>query len=357
MSFFAVTIEEIAELKPHPNADRLLIASLKGIGFQFIVPKGNVTQKQWEVGDRCLYFPLDSIVPEPILVEMNLVGKLSGGQKNRVKTIKLRGSISQGLVAPLSLIDGLPEAERTPENITAFLGVKKYEPEIDLPFSYDARLVPLPDGVGIYDVENAERYPLTVSKLMKMPVWITEKLEGTHFAVAYINQKLFICQRRFALEPIEDKPEHLFWEVAKALKIPELIENLYKKYKADHMVLRGELIGPNVQTNIYHLSQRTIRFFDLQVNHRYIGSGELKESFEALGAAALLAPFLCEGKTLEQFLAGRSLAEAATGNSMLHTTLREGIIIRPDVEQAEPEELRGRLIIKQISPEYLAGAN
>jgi RNA ligase (TIGR02306 family) len=357
MSFFAVTIEEIAEIKPHPNADRLLIASLRGIGFQFIVPKGSETQKQWQAGDRCLYFPLDSIIPEPILVVMNLVGKLSGGQKNRVKTIKLRGAISQGLVAPLSLIDALPEAERTPEKITTFLGVTKYEPEIDLPYSFDARLVPLPDGVGIYDVENAERYPLTVAKLMKMPVWITEKLEGTHFAAAYLNQKLFICQRRFALEPIADKPEHLFWEVAKALKIPELMEKLYATYNAEHMVLRGELIGPNVQSNIYRLHERTIRFFDLQINHRYVGSAELKEKFEALGVANLLPPFLCEGSTLEEFLAGRSLPEAATGNSALHASLREGIIIRPEVEQVESEELRGRLIIKQISPEYLAGAS
>ena len=145
MSFFAVTLEEIAEIRPHSNADRLVVASLKGIGYQFIVAKGS-----WQVGDRCLYFPLDAILPPKMLSALGVEGRLAGGAKNRIKTIKLRGEISQGLIGPLTLIDGLSESERAPEQITEFLGVTKYEPEIEQPTAHDARLVELDhDGAPV----------------------------------------------------------------------------------------------------------------------------------------------------------------------------------------------------------------
>ena len=85
MSFFAVTTEEISEISNHPNADRLAIASLKGMGFSFIVGK-----ETWKVGDQCLYFPLDAVLPDEILKVLGVEGKLAGAKKNRIKTIKKR---------------------------------------------------------------------------------------------------------------------------------------------------------------------------------------------------------------------------------------------------------------------------
>lgn len=350
MSYFAITIEEIAEILPHSNADRLAIASLKGIGFKFIVGKDT-----WKAGDKCLYFPLDAVLPDPLLKALGVEGKLAGAQKNRIKTIKLRGEISQGLVGPLSLIDALPENERTPEEITKFLGVTKYEPEINLPCARDARLIDLPEGVGIYDIENCERYPEATEFLMDQPVCITEKLEGSHFAVAYVDKKFWVCQRRFALEPIEGMPKHFFWEVTENLGLEEFVNSLVKDFSCEHLVLRGEIIGPNIQSNIYYLPERSVRFFDLMIDKRYVDTQVLLDTFRKHSKSDLLVPNLSKDQTLRAWLNGRSLIEASTGDSGLKNILREGIVIKPLKEQSH-SELGGRLILKQISPEYLASS-
>ena len=298
-------------------------------------------------------FPPRCNLAAKMLSALGVEGRLAGGAKNRIKTIKLRGEISQGLIGPLTLIDGLSESERAPEQITEFLGVTKYEPEIEQPTAHDARLVELPDGVGIYDIENSERFSAALAELSDLPVWVTEKLEGSHFAVAIVEGKEWVCQRRFALENIPDKPLHFFWEAATDERLIELARTFASETKAAHFVLRGEIIGPSIQSNIYRLEKRTVRFFDILVNHRYLSAQVVIDLFKQHKREELLVPTLSYGVTLREWLNGRSIKEASTGPSALHKTLREGIVIRPLLDRHN-QEMGGRLILKQISPEYLA---
>ena len=92
MAFFGVTREKIGEIKNHPNADRLEIAKLQGVNFSFIIPKG-----QYQVGQYILYFPLDAILPLNTAKAVGLEGKLAGKNKDRIKSVRLRGEISQGV--------------------------------------------------------------------------------------------------------------------------------------------------------------------------------------------------------------------------------------------------------------------
>lgn len=168
MSTFKVTVEAIKSLHPIPDADAIEVARLDGMDFQFVVLKG-----AYAPGDRVLYFPVDSLLPDGLIERLGLTGKLSGPEKNRVKTATFRGAISQGLVASLNLApEGTP-----PEELTAALGVTKYDPPmIELP---DATLVGLFDGISAYDIESADRYPALVeAQLMDVPVVVAEKLEG-----------------------------------------------------------------------------------------------------------------------------------------------------------------------------------
>lgn len=59
MSEFGVTLEKISKIWEHPNADRLELASIEGMTYQFVVPKG-----QYIEGDAVLYFPVDSLIPQ-----------------------------------------------------------------------------------------------------------------------------------------------------------------------------------------------------------------------------------------------------------------------------------------------------
>jgi RNA ligase (TIGR02306 family) len=351
MSTFGVTIERIAKIWPHPNADRLEMAQLASMTFQFVIPKA-----QYQVGDLVAYFPVDSLLPPPVIEKLGLVGKLSGREKNRVKTVRLREQISQGVVAmPQSLLENISELHEG-QDITALVGVTKYEPPV-IP-SQAGNLVRLPQMVSVYDIEGAERIAdLIVAYLMDQPVLITEKLEGSHFAASLLGDgSVAISQRQYRIEPVAEK-EHDWHKAARISGIADALPGIKTtleellNHPIDVLTVRGEVLGPGVQKNIYKLPNHQVYAFDIEVN----GAAVNADLYLAMVAQFNLphAPVLAVGVTLRDWLDGETLAEASNGPSVLNAeTLREGVVIHPMIEMRDGKI--GRVIVKQRSPEYLS---
>lgn len=338
MSFFGVTIEEVEKVWSHPNADKLDLASLKGMLFQFVVGKGN-----WNPGDSCLYFPVDSIVPIELQKKLGVEGRLSGKAKNRIKTIKLRGEISQGMIGPITLLDGF-NGEKTPENITKYFGIVKYEPEPV--FFGSGKLLPLPSGMSVYDIEGADRYEDVLNRMMDLRVNITEKLEGTNFSIMYkrFEDKIYVNTHRRTIVLDEGKT-HTAWECAKDQGLIDLI----KTFDGNEIIIYGELCGPGIQKNIYKLKDHRVFLFDIKVDGRYYDPDKFKNITNGFD----VVPEIADGITLRDWLNGNSIQDASNGKSLLGNTKREGIVVRPMIGEFD-EILRSRLILKQRSPEYLA---
>lgn len=341
MAFFAVTLERIATVVCHPNADRLEVATLHGLAFQFCIRKG-----EYRVDDAVIYFPVDSLLPAEVIAKLGIANMLAGAAKNRVKTVQLRGQISQGLVCrPETLLDGPLDGL----DLTAALGVTKYEPpEI---FAANAILRPLPAGVGIYDIEGADRFVRALELLLDQRVLITEKLEGTnHATVLSDTGEQVVCQRGNAIGELPDS-ENTYCKVARDQGLLAFLASV-PHLPGQLVALRGELVGPGIQKNIYGLKKPVVRLFDVKVGHRYLDA----PAFLALVPQEWQVPVLCSDQTLRQWLAGRTIQQAADGKSALTDRLREGIVVRPWVEQladfgdGHPQ----RLILKQRSPLYLA---
>lgn len=109
------TIREIASLRPIAGADRIEVAQVDG--WECVVQKG-----EFHTGEHIVYIEVDSIVPERPEFEF------LRDRKFRVRTIKLRGQVSQGLVLPLSILpNGTPAILGA--DVTDALGIKKYDPE------------------------------------------------------------------------------------------------------------------------------------------------------------------------------------------------------------------------------------
>lgn len=105
MSQFAVEVVVLDDVVPHPNADALDLAVIGG--YRAVVKKG-----VFKKGDSVVYIPEDALVPEDILEHIGLTGRLAGKQKNRVKAIRLRGELSQGIVVRLKDFADLLTPER-----------------------------------------------------------------------------------------------------------------------------------------------------------------------------------------------------------------------------------------------------
>jgi RNA ligase (TIGR02306 family) len=344
MSTFKVTVEKISEVKNHSNADRLDIAKVSGMDFQFVVGRD-----EYKVGDLCIYFPLDSLLPEKITTALNLSGKLAGKDMNRIKTVKLRGEISQGIAANPKTLNMSFTDNDIGKDLTAEFGVEKYDPE---PVAcYAGNLVPLPDGLGVYDIEGADRFQDVLEILLPQRVSISEKIEGQNFSTTVYNDgREFVNQRNYSIQEIEGQ-EHDLWKIARKLNFLEISKELCKKLNTSCDSLRGEYAGPGIQKNICKFKQNEVFLFDIKTDKGYLEPDTFlnicKEyNFKTVPILAhnvILSDWLIEKKTIK---------EASNGKSVLADVLREGIVIKPMVEQYNDKI--GRLIIKQRSPNYLA---
>jgi RNA ligase (TIGR02306 family) len=345
MAFFGVTIEEIETVGPIDGADRIQVATVKGLSFTFVIGKDT-----FKPGDKVLYFPVDSIVPEKVAGALGVFGKLAGKNKDRIKTVKLKGVLSQGIVGKIDLIDGL--TDRSPEGITAFFGVTKYEPPEVV--CNGGKLTRHAAGVETYDIEGADRYPLVVDALMDQIVYITEKVEGSNwYGGVDENGTYVVGQRSGAIIPDDPAaPTHTWWTVAAEQGILAATRDLYDTvFQNKSVIVRGEMTGGSIQGNLYKFPKFSIFAFDILVDGKYLDATEFLRVAAACGIKT--APVISKDKTLRDWLNGRSIKGASHGNSLLGDIFREGIVIKPLTEQPCKWLPANRLMIKQRDPIYL----
>jgi RNA ligase (TIGR02306 family) len=354
MAFFGVTIEQIKTIEDIEGADRIQKATLCNLPFTFVILKG-----AYEVGETVLYFPIDSVIPESLAIKLGVAGKLAGKRKDRVKTICLKKVYSQGVVGKFDIIVphiiehygpdwATSRIELTPEKITEWLGVLKYEPPSIL--EKGANLRCLPCGLSIYDIEGCERNKDIVEILMPQLCYISEKVEGSNFSVSFDGTKVWVNQRRHTIEQIEGETQHTWWKVAIEQGLVDLAKELYAKYN-NIATIYGEMVGPGIQGNIYKLPKHSVYVFDIKIGAEFIGA----EDFMSICNNRVQTAPLIKVQVLSEFLSNyKSVVEASHGPSLIYKeTLREGIVIKPVKEQIL--DRFGRLIIKQRDPIYLAG--
>jgi RNA ligase (TIGR02306 family) len=349
MSSFGVICGKISEIKPHFNADSLVLAKIEGCDFQFIVKKD-----QFEIGSKCVYFMLESILTESITDKLGLTGKLRGANKNRIKTIRLRGEISQGIVCTPEVIginwDNYQD-EEGPARLANELGIIKYEEPEEFVNSKGGRvpyLKPLPSYLTKYDIEGCDLYIDVVNQLMDEDVMIMEKVEGSNLSVSVDeNGHVFVNQRNYTVDKSLVEGEHLFWAAAERNGLVEATQAIAGRKGLT--TVYAELIGPGVQHNWYEIQKPEIRIFDIK--HADWVSAVDYPLYPELKDLSW-APIIGIGK-LKDLLGGKSIKEYCSGMSLINKTkLREGIVIKPLIEKRH-RRLGGRLILKQRDPVYL----
>ena len=361
MSFFAVEKRKIAKVWAHPGADRLDLAQVEGLAFQFVCQRGTQVE-----GQDVIFFPIDSVLPDDLIEFCGIRNMLAGAQHNRIKTVKLRGELGQGFVMNVDRIKEYLKVDDLPEDLTTALGVTKYEPPIL--FAGDgANLTPLAGFVYSYDIEGADRHPEVVNALKaEEAVWISEKLEGTNFGISVDSGgKVRVNQHNNTVDPKPDALEdHTFIAASKKLGLETSVVKIQvSEFPGKNVTIRGELIGPGIQKNIYKLKDHKVRIFEIEVNGNPVDVDEMLRIVSTEEHLEVV-PTVFRGK-LEDFLIGRTIQEASNGKSLLNPEqAREGIVIKPLHEKSgEFHKIkqdgtlikeRGRLFIKQRSPEYLA---
>jgi len=374
MSSFAVSIYKIASIDNHPNADRLEIVKIKG--YDVIVPKC-----VYSVGDLIGYIPEAAIVPDWIISELGLVGALSGPEKNRVKTIRLRGVLSQGLVYPTQFSEDLnrhyiadPSDNvlyvQEDDDVTEFLGITKYIPPIPIGMAgdvFNAR-----GYTPNYDIENLKNFPHVLE--YGENVVVTEKIHGTFIAFGYhpeldsdelVNKNIIVASKGVSAQGLAFKgnannANNLYVRAASSVDDDgnTLIDRTLQFASSQQTIIpsstpffyMGELFGP-VQDLKYGLSTATLRIFDIYVGP--IGFGRFLNYEEMLVLSKHLnfntVPELYTGPYSTDVVNEYTSGTESVSGTEAH--IREGIVIKPMVERKDMK--LGRVILKSISGDYL----
>jgi RNA ligase (TIGR02306 family) len=336
------TIRKIDSIRPIEGADAIECAVIGG--WVVVVKRGEFKQ-----GDPAIYIEVDSWVPHtlaPFLSKGKEPREYEGVKGEKLRTVRLRGQLSQGLLLPVKAISGyenIVAVEDTDgayipfavgDDVTEVLGIKKWEPVIPAQL---AGLVKgnFPSRIPKTDQERCQNLVAEIADVrdMGLAFEVTEKLEGSSMTVYLIDGEFGVCSRNLDLKRDEG---NTFWKVALETGLEEKLRSLGKD-----IAFQGELIGPGIQKNIYGLTKHELHIFDVYdiTAGAYLDPMSRRNLVEELGLrhVPLISPAFAL-VTVEELL------DVADGTSKLANTRREGIVFKQN---------DGGMTFKAISNEYL----
>lgn len=341
-------IEKIEWIKPIEGADKIELCGV--LGWQCVIAK----KEGFKVGQKVVYIEIDSVVPEKPEFEF------LRDRKFRVRTIKLKGQLSQGLVIPLPKDwDNKPVGT----DVTTDLGITKYlspsereEEEREekrrineknklkkfmMRYSWFRRFSlsrtqkeGFPYWVSKTDEERIQNIPNVLENFANETVYVTEKIDGQSatFTGKMIPRmsgwlgnilpkkfKFVVCSRRLTTNDKKD----LYWRIARKYNLEQILK------ENPNLTIQGEQNDTKVQGNKYGFKEPVLRVFNI-IDHEKNYHFDFAETFafcekyylDVVPLVRLNAKLSQLGTTVEQ------IVECSKGQSMLANIPREGIVVR-----------------------------
>ena len=325
------TIRKIEEIKPIEGADAIEAARVDG--WWVVIKKG-----EFAVGDTVIYLEIDSWVPQelaPFLVKGAIPREYNGVKGERLRTVKLRGQISQGLILPLYNYGPTAAAmqachstrpydpDETHFDVSEVLGIQKWEPEVAASMRGTIR-GNFPSWLRKTDQERIQNCYKEVSKKFDS-LWVAEeKLDGSSMTVGMLGDEVHVCSRNLSIKL--DDVENTFVKTALSTNAINALMSYGK-----NIALSGELIGPGIQGNKYALTAHQWHIFDIYD----VDAGCYMTPFEREVVLTDLmkmhdlkvhkVPFVT-GDSLENTSVDDLLKHAEGVSALNHKTQREGIV-------------------------------
>jgi RNA ligase (TIGR02306 family) len=326
-----VTIDAI---DPIEGADAIEVATVGG--WKVVVRKG-----EYAAEHHAVYIEIDSWIPHtlaPLLSGSSGPKTYNGVEGNRLRTVKLRGQISQGLLLPLDAVPTTLGVIMTGEDgdITELLGIQKWEAPIPAQlqgevFGFFPIAIPKTDQERCQNLVN----DLKFWGDSDLDWEVSEKFDGTSATYFLDDEHVFhVCSRNLDLKPSET---NTYWKIANMYNI----EKLMRDNSLVNIAIQGEIIGEGIQKNPYKLKGQDFFVFDVYDANKfeYLGSEKRRALVDKLGlkhVPILAVKFNPDVDTL---------LKMAEGKSVLNTNAeREGLVFK---------DITGEVSFKAISNKFL----
>lgn len=323
------SIQKISNLEPIEGADLIERASI--LGWHVVVKKGD-----FEIGDLCVFCEIDSQLPQ--IPEFEFLAK----SKYRIKTIKLKGQISQGLCLPLSI---LPDIIKPLEglDVTDILCITKYEPKCPKYLKYRKNkeikgvfpsYVPKTDAIRIQSV------PDVLEELKGVECYVTVKIDGTSATFCQYENELDICSRNLSIK----EGCNIYWDMYHKYNMQEIFN------QRKNIAIQGEIAGfwrngGTIQKNPLKLKETDLFVFDVfDIKERkYYDFDKLLRFCEAFKLQMVPIEF-------NHFILDHTVNDLLTlaEGDYVSGRPREGLVFRPKNERYS-HKLKGRANFKVIN--------
>lgn len=339
------SIQEISELTPIEGADTIERASVSG--WKTVVKKDTFKPK-----DLCVFCEVDSILPFAPWSEF-LRNKDKPDKPIRLKSIRLRKTLSQGLALPMSVLEGTGWHSLSAniqdfigQDVTELLKITKYEAPEEGAVLMGIAKGNFPAFVHKTDELRLQSYPKVIEEFKAAErCYITLKVDGSSVTNYWKDQEFGVCSRRLDLK---EDTTNAFWATSRVMDVQRHLQNICFQLSGE-FALQGEMVGPGIQKNRHKLTEKQILWFNLFniKEGKYCDFELFKKAVETSGMSTV--PIVYNGpfiwNTVDELV---EFANKQTFNG----ELAEGIVIRPERDQYSAV-LNSRLSIKVISNEYL----
>lgn len=304
------SIEIIKDVIFHPNADALDIVKI--LGWQAITKRG-----EFKAGDKIVFVVIDTILPNAPWSEF-LADKNNPEKPIRLRTVKLRGEYSQGLVLPLTVLPENVQGWHEGADVGGALGIKKYEKEIPAQLSGEV-LGGFPSYICAQtDEDNGLSNPDLVKEVLRNKwITITQKLDGSSCTIIIEDTEIkFVCSRRLSLK---ETKENSFWKAARKLDLSKCGRGRY--------VIQGELMGPGIQGNQLKLIEPELYVFQIKYEDNFYPY--LDMVFECRNTFGCnYVPHIENFNTEDQQITNEMLQNIADAQVLPNGEPAEGIVVR-----------------------------
>lgn len=327
------TIERIREIGPILGADAIEVASVKG--WKSVVKKNSFVPNS-----LCVFAEVDSLLPVAPWSDF-LKDKNNPTKPIRLRTVRLKGQISQGVCFPLSILPIEKQINPTEgEDVSECLGITKYEAPVPAEIAGEVK-GNFPSFIPKTDTQRIQSYPLVLGELQGQYVYVGVKVDGTSFTAYSRDGEFGVCGRNWELK---HNDSNTLWRVANRHGLAE------KLTRMGNFAVQAECYGEGIQKNRLGIKGQDIAVFDVfDIGEaRYLNFDELNNFAKTLGLP--LVKYVHVGMMKWENV--DALLDYANSLDYDNGSPAEGIVIRPTVEQVS-QVLGERLAIKAISNRFL----
>ena len=337
------SIQRIWKIEPIEGADRIELAHV--LGWQCVVNKG-----QFQPMDLAVYFEVDSFLPVAPEYEFMRASSYRKtdimGEGFRLRTMKFRGQISQGLLLPVSSFAAIPGDAEPGMDVTELLGVKKWEIEERITTG-GTMIGTLPYDIPHTDETRVQAEPKLIQAFAGLEYYISTKMDGSSHSVGMDENGFHVTGHNYEYKDDGNSP---FYELVKSMELQVKMEAFATENMLTSFTVQGELCAPGIQKNRLKLTKPHWYVFTIRENGKRVGLNRMLEVCKELQLETV--PIEEVGMDLPaKYPTVEALLERAEGDYP-HGGKKEGIVIRP-TEPVYCELISSSLSMKVVSNKYL----